>query len=69
MRDDDLSDGEVEAIGSELVRDSTESEDPGPVREIDGECIVCSEEAVWQSPSGTYCCGEHAREHFRERRG
>lgn len=69
MTDGGLSEEEVEEMARGIVRESAEVGDYGPLKEIDGECVVCGADATWQSPSDEYYCQKHAREHFRERHG
>lgn len=69
MPDGEPSDEKVEEMAGEIVRESAEMGDYGPIKEIEGECVVCGADATWQSPSNEYYCQEHASEHFQERHG
>lgn len=69
MFDGEPSDEEVDEMAGEIVRKSAEMEDYGPLKGIDGECVVCGVDATWQSPSNEYYCQEHASEHFQKRHG
>lgn len=68
--DTKMSDSEVEAEAREIVKESLEMGDFGPITSVDGECSRCGDDAVWRDPeTGDLLCEEHAKELFTERHG
>lgn len=65
--DDDL---DVDEEAKEIVRESLEMGDRGPVSSVDGDCARCGGDATWRDPeTGELLCEEHAKERFTERHG
>ena len=61
---------DIEQVAMEIVKESLELGDKGPITSVEGECIECGDTAVWESPiTGEKYCEYHAREHFTERHG
>lgn len=59
---------EIQEEAQEIIRESLEMSDRGPVMDIDEDCVRCGDEAVWCDPVSDNCyCGEHSKEFFRER--
>lgn len=66
----DPSDEEIEKQAKEIVEDSLEMGDKGPITSIDGDCDRCGDDAVRRDPvTDELLCRAHAKEHFRERHG
>lgn len=66
----DSDDRDVDAEAREIVEESLDLGDRGPVESVDGECSRCDRDATWQDPaSEELFCEKHATEFFEERHG
>lgn len=64
------SEDEIEKQAKEIVAESLEMGDKGPITSIDGDCDRCGDDAVWRDPlTDELLCETHAKSHFRERHG
>lgn len=68
MDDPDTDERDIDEEAREIVEESLELGDHGPVESVDGECSRCNRDATWQDyVEGDLYCEEHATEHFEER--
>ena len=67
VTDDSLN---VEEAAQNIVEESLEMGDFGPVTSVDGECARCGDEAVWRDPeTDEILCENHTKERFTGRHG
>ncbi|MDT3434252.1 hypothetical protein [Haloarcula sp. 1CSR25-25] len=58
----------VDEEAKEIIRESLEMGDRGPISSVNGECARCDDDATWQDPeTGELLCEKHAKERFTER--
>lgn len=61
---------DIEKEAKEIVRESLEMGDKGPITSVEGECERCGDDAVRRDPvTDELLCEEHSKEFFRERHG